>query len=302
MAITERPYVGSWSLNNKQVIKHTPDVLVYINGDTAVPGCPSCNGRIDIQQFITSVSVDPSTSPMATGNISLQIPRHYGDSLLRDGQFILRPGLEIHIYMRGYFPVAGAFSDVSSSQTGGVDVSGAYVYPYYHVFHGVVTEVSHEYNGGEHTVTINLVDLLHFWQYQRLSTNGAAFGLKIENSKVRMSLMGNTFAGMTPYSIIYNLYRDIAGAAGGVDFALGNESNAAARSTTFQEGLWSMTINYWKKRFSEHMTSLRMYGVDGTLYNAFEQSFLSTKKAQSALLDVRLSDKTLQSVEKRDKY
>ncbi|MDB4278873.1 hypothetical protein N9917_04660, partial [Deltaproteobacteria bacterium] len=60
MAIGDRPYVGTWRLNNQEVIRHTPDALVYFNGDTAIAGCATCSGRIDLQPFITSVSVDSS--------------------------------------------------------------------------------------------------------------------------------------------------------------------------------------------------------------------------------------------------
>ena len=63
MGLENRPYVGSWRLGQQQLVQHTPDALVYVNGDTAVPGCPKCNGRIDLQQFLTEVSVDAGTDP-----------------------------------------------------------------------------------------------------------------------------------------------------------------------------------------------------------------------------------------------
>jgi hypothetical protein len=280
MSVENRPYVGSWRLNNKQVVKHTPDALVYVNGDLAVPGCPSCGGKIDIQKYITQVSVDPSTEGPATASISLHIPKHIGDSLYRDGNFILRPGLEIHIYMRGYFPTKGLLSAVTTAQTGGVDVSNAVLYPYYLVHHGVITDVSHEYNGGEHTASLSVTDLLHFWQYQRMSTNGSAFGARPTNSKVNMSLVGHNMTGMSPFSIIYTLFRDVQGSAGGVEFALGSSTNAAANSTVVGDSLFSLSILYWQKRFSQTCMSLRMFGADGTLYNAVEAAALATMESR----------------------
>lgn len=276
MGIENRPYVGTWRLNNRKVVKHTPDALVYINGDLSVPGCPTCGGRIDLQKYITQVSVDPSTEGPATASITLHIPRHAGDPLFHDGNSIIRPGLEVHVYMRGYFPTKGLLSNTTPAQTGGVDVRNAALYPYYMVFHGVTTEVSHEYSGGEHTATISCADMLHFWQYQRMATSGSAFGARPTNSKVKMSLVGHTMTGMSPYAIIYQLYRDVQGSAGGVEFALGNKTNASANSTVVGESLFSLSILYWEKRFSQTVMSLRMFGADGTLYNAFQAAFLAS--------------------------
>lgn len=296
MSVEDRPYIGTFRLNNKKVIRHTPDTLVYFNGDTAIPGCPNCNGRIDLQEYITAVSVDPSTEGPATASVSMHVPRSTSHSLWRDGNFLLRPGIEVSIYLRGYFPVQGALADASSEDILGLDPTKAVVFPYYHVFHGVVTEVAHEYSGGDHTVSISCADLLHFWQYIRMSTNASALGSRPSNSKNRMSFVGHNFTGMTPYGIVYSLWRDLSGAAGGVAFALSNQSNNSAHSTALDQSLYSMTQLYWQKRFSQGMGSLRMYGLDGTLFNAFQQAFLaklSTKEFQN-ILSAKFTDKAAQ--------
>jgi len=177
--------------------------------------------------------------------------------------------------MRGYFPVKGLTAGVMPEQTGGVDVQNAVMYPYYLVHHGVITDVGYDYSGGEHQVSISCADLLHFWQYQRMSTNGSLFGARPMNSKVDMSLVGHNMTGMSPFAIIYQLFRDVQGSAGGVEFALGNKTNAAANSTVIGESLFSLSILYWQKRFAQSMTSLRMYGVDGSLYNGLQAAYLA---------------------------
>jgi hypothetical protein len=276
----------------------TPDALVYLNGDLSIPGCPTCGGKIDLQQYITEVSVDPTTQGPATASFSLHLPKHSGDAIFRDGNPLLRPSLEVHIYMRGYFPVEGILADTPPEMTGGVDLTTSIQYPYYMVFHGVITEVNHEYSGGEHTASVSCVDLLHFWQYQRMSTDGSLFGSRPTNSKVHMSLVGHNLTGMSPYSICYMLFRDVMGSAGGVEFALGSQTNAAANSTVVGESLFSMSILYWQQRFSQTTTSLRMYGVDGTLYNAFQQSFLaSLKQSDPDKMAKLFADVTTQSHE-----
>ena len=112
MGIEDRPYVGTWKLNNKKIVQHTPDCLVYLNGDLTVPGVPTNPGmtKINIQPYITSVSVDAGTeSGSATAQISISIPVHTLDAVVREANFIFRPDLEVHVYMRGYFPVRGLF-------------------------------------------------------------------------------------------------------------------------------------------------------------------------------------------------
>lgn len=114
MSLTQTPYVGTWKIDGKKLVQHTPDALVYLNGDTSLPGCPKCHRRIDLQQFLTEVSVDAGIDPQsASATFTLSIPVHHTDSFARDAKFILRPGLEIHVYMRGYFPVEGMFEPLS---------------------------------------------------------------------------------------------------------------------------------------------------------------------------------------------
>lgn len=296
--IEGRPYNTSWKLQNRKTIKLTPDVLVYVNGDTSIAGCPTCNGKVDLQRYITSVSVDPSVEGPCTATISLSVPFQMGDGIVRDGQLLIHTGLEVHIYFRGYFTVDGILSGVSASQTGGVDVSDVAMYPYYLAFHGVMTDVSYEYSGGAHTMSISCADLLHFWQYQFMNTNAAAFGVKTANSKADVSLVGNVFTGMSPYAIIYSLFRDIGGAQGGVTFALSNETNASAMSSVNNTSLVKWFQLYWANRFAQNMTSLRMYGADGELYNAKQAAFVGTLTAEEAkALGTSMANRTLSATE-----
>lgn len=298
MSITNRPFVGTWALNNRGVVRVTPDSLVYLNGNLEVAGCPTCGGRIDIQKYISSVTVDCGVETgSGSASISMHVPRTEGFSLFRDGQFILRPGLEVNIYERGYFPVQGLLAHVAPEQSGGVDVRGSVMYPYYHVFHGVVTETSFDYAGGEHTATLTCKDMLHFWSYQMMSTSGAAFGARPHNSGIKFSLIGHTFTAMTPYSIVYTLYRDVMGAAGGVGFALGSATNGDAKTETGVD-MWSYALLYWEQRFSQNFNTLRMYGMDGTLYNAYQQAFLGRlSTAQTTTLAKAFNDPALRSTD-----
>lgn len=294
--LTERPYAGTWGPNLRKVIKHTPDALVYINGDTYVPGCGGCGGRIDIQKFITGVSCDPTTEGIASATISLAIPKYHSQGLFADGKFALRPGLEVHIYMRGYFPAQNLLTgdDAARATDPSLNENEMVMYPYYLVFHGVVTSSAHNYSGGEYTATLSCSDLLHFWQYQRVVEQGASLVRTPVGSKINSSLLGHNFSGMTPYSVIYTLYRDVMGAAGGVESVFIpelNATNVTPVSDAAGESYWTLSMLYWQKRFSQNVTTLRMFGANGTLYNAFQAAYLSTLTTeQTSTLAVRYAE------------
>jgi len=583
MSLESRPYIGTWQLNGRELVQHTPDALVYVNGDTALPGCSKCSGKIDMQRFITEVSVDAGTEPgSASATFSLSVPLHHTESFARDAKFLLRPGLEVHIYMRGYFPVMGLYknlaepkakvefegsatlpetstpaSSVATPVKAGLDTSGSaklthqewvarfsaeaaeaarlrwpqdpdmqanfiavalahsyletggnpregdfnlfgqkgvgtagsfqsggseifnnervhsqmtwasfdsasdaflrysehysqgtaakflqsspaaaiayqvYVrnystgdvpprvvsimrtmgfdpqvdpetgyllktakgytavlrnpsgqivgrprrdyalsrfsqwsrsvtrqvnvddradqirrdgedagqltlsegsssgvsgfqkagkpvtkaqmgpslleemglagqgiedtiaYPYYHVFHGVVTEVSHSYSGGVNSISVNCSSMLHFWHYQNMSTNASVFGARPTNSKLKMSLVGHNFTGMHPYAIMYTLHHDMVGAAGGVAWALSSQSNQTAVSEVGQESLFSLNIKYWERRFSQRAIRLRMHGARGELFSTMAAAWVARTSATSItrLLRERYNDK-----------
>lgn len=276
MGLETRPFVGSWRADGQTIIQHTPDCVVTINGYTEIPGCPSCNGRIDIQRYVTAVTVDPTLEAPASASVTLFIPSVDNQFFFRDGDFLLQPGLEIRIYMRGFF--AQKFLTREDADRAGIasfDPSNYAVYPYYHVFHGVVTEATHEYSSGDYTASLSCADTLHFWNTLKVSTNGAVFGVRPDNSLVDPTLVGHTFREATPYSIIYTLFRVGFGATGGVEYDLQQQSNVAASSAAIGSSLYKAAALYWETKWSSRTMNLKMYGADGTLYNAFTQAALS---------------------------
>jgi len=284
VSITDRPFAGTWRQFDgvsRPVSRMVPDCLVYVNGFTTLPGCPSCNGKIDLQKYITQVSVDPNTEPIANATISMSIPAIAGEYFFRDGDFLLRPGLEIVIYMRGRFATTELLSaedsiPLTEGEEGGdtFDPTGIPINPYYQVFHGVVTEASHEYSGGEYTASMSCSDVLHFWQNLKISTNGAVFGPRPDNSGVAPVLQGHSFQGASPYSIIYTLYRVGFGAAGAVEYNLAQDTNVDATSEVSGQTHYKAAALWWEKKWASNSLRLKMYGTDGTLYNAWTQAYL----------------------------
>lgn len=124
MGFQNRPYVGTFTPNARALVQHTPDAIVRINGSLFLPGCPSCNGKIDIQEFLTEVGVDAGVEAgSASASFSLSIPIHHYDSIAHDSHFILRPGLEVEIAYRGYFPVKGLYAGLNDPQGGNIQAA-----------------------------------------------------------------------------------------------------------------------------------------------------------------------------------
>lgn len=276
MGLTHRPYIGTWQPDGLEVVQHSPDAIVHINGSTKVPGCHSCDSYIDVQKYITSVTVDAGIEPTgASASISLSIPRHSADSFCQDANYILRPGLEVHVFMKGYFPIQGQYSDVRPEETGGVDISRTITYPYYQVFHGVITDVNFSYSGGFRDATLSCASMLHFWSYQNMSTNGAYFGARPANSGITPSLVGGRFNSWTPHSIVYYLYSDSIGNAADVNFALSDRTSVNAKNDYLNKSLYSLSIEYWKKRFKNGAINLRMHGASGEVLSTPQMIYLS---------------------------
>lgn len=283
MGLEHRPYIGSWRLNQVKLVQHAPDCLVYFNGDTSLPGCATCNGRIDMQKYITQVSVESGVDPgAASASISLAIPTHTAEGMGRDSKYILTKGLEIHIYMRGYFPVQGQYQNIQIEEdVGELDISNMMTYPYYHVFHGVVTGVDISRQGGMQSFTVQCNSMMYFWQYHNITQNASVLGPKVANGKLKSNLVGHQFTGWTPYSIIYTLFHDVAGAAGGVGYALSQKTNVNANSSVGDESLFSLSMSYWERRFQTKMIHLKMHGASGKLFNTAQGVFLGRLSGSS---------------------
>ena len=275
MSIRNRPYVGDWSMN-RTLVRHTPDAIVLINGYQEFASCAGCSQSIDINKYITSVSVDATVESAATANFSVVIPQHEIERFRINGKNLLQPSLEVVVFMRGYFPMvdfAGFGQDVETNETDDLDPDKVPVYPYYQVFRGVVTSVSHEFSGGFYSATVQCTNLLHFWQYLHLSVNGAVFGKRPAGSLVEPRLDGHRFTSMNPYAIIYTLVKVAFGAAYGVDFQLSRAQNTAAVDDTIGKSQFAHAAEWWAKRWTENSGALRMYGIDGRMFNHDEQAY-----------------------------
>lgn len=270
--LQSRASAGNW-IENRTLVRHAPDAVVLINGYEEFATCPSCNRTINLQKFITSIDCDATTELTASANFSVTIPQYELSRFMRDGVPILQPALEVVVFMRGYFPMKN-FADLGQDSNPGFDANNVPVYPYYQVFRGVVTNVSHAYSGGFYTASVQCSNFLHFWQTQYISTNGAVFARRPKGSMVEPSLIGSKLTGMNPYEIVYTLVKATFGAAYGVEFKFSQTSNVSAEDDSASKNLFTHAAEWWAKNFSKQQGSLRMYGADGGLFNVSQQAFL----------------------------
>jgi len=276
--ILDRPYVGLWKPNFRKVLSYSPDALVYINGDTSLVGCKDCNNRIDFQPYITSVSAGAGVdSSSGDSTISFSIPKHHGDSIFKDGAFLITPGLEVNVYIRGVFDVKELnANEIVEYEDESYNLKDLKMKPYYPVFHGVVTSISYAYSGGFYNGSFSCNNLLYFWQYQFIDTNTAAMAARPSESPGQVQMLGHKFTGMTPHQIIYQLYKDSGGSAQGIVAGINKKTNVNAR--VGKQDAFSLSLRYWERRFSQGMYGLRMHGTSGRLFSSLEQVFYGNTK------------------------
>jgi hypothetical protein len=111
---------------------------------------------------------------------------------------------------------------------------------------------------------------------------------KVTSNTNPKTLVGNVFNNMHPFGIIYTLYKDVAGAASGVEVALQQESSYDSAQPESARSEYEATVQYWTERFKTRIQSLRMYGTNGNLFNAAQQAWLGT----ASFRDVRRLVKT----------
>src|SRR5690606_18948016 len=149
------PFQGTWQQGSRPTVVTAPDALVYINGRPDLTACPNCRRRFDLNKYVTSVQVDLSVeSAPGSASVSLSVPRHALDDFIVDGKPIVTAMMEVEIYAKGYYLVAG-------------------MPQYYPIFWGLITEVSDNFSSGENTFSLNCSDILKGWELCRMNVNAA---------------------------------------------------------------------------------------------------------------------------------
>jgi len=249
------PFQGTFNPNVRPTVVTAPDAIVYINGEQEVLGCPQCSRSFDFNKYITAVQTDLSVdSAPGSASVTLSIPRHTIDDFYFDGNAVITPMMEIEIYAKGYYLVEGLAQ-------------------YYPIFWGLVTEVSDNYSGGEHTVSIHCADILKWWELCKMNINPA---YTVPSGQQGRNIQGNVFAQTNPYDMIFTLalqsFGDVVVGTG----SLQNLVRESGQKATFNAALTDL-MAYWEKRFSRMRSNLVLYGTQGvavrgdTLYRTYSR-------------------------------
>lgn len=237
------PFQGTWQAGVRPTVVSAPDALVYINGETDMLACNGCRRRFDLNRYITNISVDLNVdnSP-GSASINLSVPRHTVDDFMVEGEPIITPMMEVEIYAKGFYLVEG-------------------LPQYYPIFWGLVTEVSDDYSGGEHTFSINCADILKWWEYCKMNINPAF--TQPAGQLGSNYTTGNIFHGANVYDIIWTLaqqsFGDVVHATGSLVSAIKEQTS----KETFRRSM-SDIVGYWNSRFGKIRSNLVLYGVQGT--------------------------------------
>lgn len=249
------PFQGTWQQGIRPTVVTAPDALVYINGESEVIGCGHCFRKFDLNKYITSIQVDLNVDSVpGSASINLAIPRHSVDDFFFDGNPLITPMMEVEIYAKGFFLIEG-------------------MPQYYPIFWGMVTEVSDDYSGGAHTVSINCADILKWWELCKMNINPA---FTQGSGQLGKSIFGNVLFGSNPYDMIWTLAQQAFG-----DVVVGSGSLVSL----YKEGTQKQTFNaaltdimaYWQRRFSKIRSNLLLYGTRGNavrgdlLYQSYQK-------------------------------
>jgi hypothetical protein len=249
------PYQGTFLPNVRPTVVTAPDAIVYINGEQEVIGCPQCSRTFNLNKYITAIQTDLSVDSVpGSASITLAIPRHSIDDFYFDGNAVVTPMMEVEIYSKGFYLVEG-------------------IPQYYPIFWGIITEVTDDYSGGEHTVNIHCADILKWWELCKMNINPA---YSVTPGQQGRSIVGNVFAQTNPYDMIFTLalqsFGDVIVGTG----SLNNKVQESGQRATFDAALSDM-MAYWEKRFARMRSNLLLYGTSGfavrgsTLYRQYSK-------------------------------
>jgi hypothetical protein len=270
--------IYSGSYKEKKVVKQVPDAVVYINNSPLIKLCPKCDGQIDVNDFITQIATSLSNNTtVGTASFDIAIPKHghKGAYMVRSGRvFGLNLMDEVDIYMKARFP------------------NSIGEYQFHKVFWGVITSVDESYSGGAQNISVSCESILKWLQLMKTNEHPAINSLDTVQDKNQLNASlatGKTYADMNVYEIIQSTvditYRNLV-----VPEAIDTE-RAVDNNESINIGAIGPSdkklIEYWKKRFSQIKSSLRMFGISQVDFN--ENKNISKSSSANQSNDMRLA-------------
>lgn len=240
------------------VLKLSPDYKIFLNGLSSLPiqssksdpqfapltrlGVNSRDLAHDLAGCNISMSIESSPG---SADFVFNVPRHRTEALayIRDGEILIKPMTEVHIYLRG------RFNDKDNAPL------------YYLAFWGIIHTVTESYSDGSHTISCNCFDMLHWWAMTKVTISASNFQGAMSGADA--TGMSSIYTSMDAHSIIYDL-----GKVSMQNFFLPDGINVQGvndgrnPTDTFNREV-TFTALYWQERFKSIRSSMRMFGFAG---------------------------------------
>jgi len=266
------------------VLKLSPDYKVFINGLGALPIqktvtdaqlAPLNRSTVEYRDLNTdisgcTISMSIESSP-GTASFMINVPRHRTDALayMRDGEIMVKPMMEVHIYLRGRFNA----SDNSPQ--------------YYLAVWGIVSTVQEQYSDGAHSISVSCTDMLRWWEITKVVTSPAAVDANPVPGQ-EITALSSIYTGLDAHTIIYDL-----GKISMQNFSIPHPINVGdSTKQTQQTNLFvreaTTTAEYWVSRFKAIRSAMRMYAFAGFIEGCGIQDLGSVTADGTAKTDAQI--------------
>lgn len=261
---------------SRGIIKLAPDVLVYVGGHLStsiIAPVSSTNQNVSFNDGITTVSIQNNVDPpgSSSANIEITAPIYnenskYWTTFSTEGKSyrvpIFGPMMEVKIYFKGRFLV-----DMQPK--------------YYPAFWGLITNVEENYSGGAYKITLQCVDMLHWWSYVQINTHPVPESNIAMGGGQTLTPYQTIFKNANPFTIMWRLANDMYVPRS--KDAKANQELLDKVSHMFVVPSWLAEkyplkqiyppgvlkqnalgiMTYWQQRFENLGTLLKMYGAKG---------------------------------------
>ena len=246
---------------NRGVIKLAPDALVYVGGSLKMRViAPVCNNddTLSFNDGITAITVQNNVDPPGSSSATIEVNTPiYGEKskywVLYEGMDktvpvrapLFVPMTEVKIYFKGRFLVEGKPR-------------------YYPAFWGLITTVEENYSGGLYKITLNCVDMLHWWAYSTINVHPVPASNIMAGGGQKLTVWSTIFDTQNPYQIIYAMAKGM-GMHEFVTVAWPAQKTPLQTiyPTKLFEKVTAGIMSYWQQRLPNPASLLRMYGLGG---------------------------------------
>src|SRR6478736_5682805 len=249
--MSSKVYLGTF--RQRPVLRLAPDAFIRLNKEQYLTNAK--NEKVYFNNDIQSININGNVdTPPNTASITFIVPRSEESRYFYGGRCILQNMMEIEIFIKGRYHVL--------DDNGNIQVP-----PPFQQFQGLIVSVSDDYNGDQHTISIQCKDMLYWMAITKMNARPSA--LTAQSVAAAVTPFRSTFQRSSPKEIMRSLVdysfggqndeqgdRRFSAAfvpetANSVSFTMGIRSNAyqQASKQDFVKIQEDLIQDYWKSRF-----------------------------------------------------